>query len=217
MAMSYIKPAAGLPKAAKDMLVPENIRAGVRIKSNGVDVTGGIIPSLMSFKTTESFRPEHWLYWYGADNMALTGGWITYNIRLGGSDSGGKHPIVTHFSDHENISLSGGYYGGEFGTVNLINWSGYSKIHLVYQARTASNWTPYSFTAGAFDKTVSAWSNNLKASTPLAGLGAGVTATEKCLCESAIDVEQLNGAYIFALCMYTQYSPNVDLYAVWME
>lgn len=44
MAMSYIKPAAGMLKAAKDMLVPENIRAGVHIKGGGVDVVGTCAP-----------------------------------------------------------------------------------------------------------------------------------------------------------------------------
>lgn len=43
MAVSYIKPAGGLPSAAKALLVPENIRAGVHIKGGGVDVVGAVI------------------------------------------------------------------------------------------------------------------------------------------------------------------------------
>ena len=35
-----IRPAGGLPSAAKALLVPENIREGVQIKGGGVDVTG---------------------------------------------------------------------------------------------------------------------------------------------------------------------------------
>lgn len=57
--MSYIKPAGGLPAAAKALLIPENIRAGVHIKGGGVDVTGGIHPANMAF---------YWIgCWYGSD------------------------------------------------------------------------------------------------------------------------------------------------------
>lgn len=44
MAMSYIRPAGGLPSAARALLTPENIRAGVHIKGGGVDVTGNVMP-----------------------------------------------------------------------------------------------------------------------------------------------------------------------------
>lgn len=40
MPVGYRLPAGGLPSAAKALLTPENIRAGVHIKGGGVDVTG---------------------------------------------------------------------------------------------------------------------------------------------------------------------------------
>ena len=42
MAVGYRLPAGGLPSAAKSLLTPENIRAGVHIKGGGVDVTGAL-------------------------------------------------------------------------------------------------------------------------------------------------------------------------------
>nr|DAH89206.1 MAG TPA: hypothetical protein [Caudoviricetes sp.] len=42
LAVGYRLPAGGLPSAAKALLTPENIRAGVHIKGGGVDVTGAL-------------------------------------------------------------------------------------------------------------------------------------------------------------------------------
>ena len=46
MAIGYRLPAGGLPSAAKALLIPENIRAGVHIKGGGVDVVG-IFPAVI--------------------------------------------------------------------------------------------------------------------------------------------------------------------------
>lgn len=40
MPVGYRLPAGGLPSAAKALLVPENIRAGVHIQGGGIDVVG---------------------------------------------------------------------------------------------------------------------------------------------------------------------------------
>ena len=48
MAVSYIRPAGGLPAAAKALLIPENIRAGVHIKGGGIDVVGAVDPQTVS-------------------------------------------------------------------------------------------------------------------------------------------------------------------------
>lgn len=45
MGEKIMVPAGGLPSAAKALLVPENIRAGVHIKGGGVDVVGGLLPT----------------------------------------------------------------------------------------------------------------------------------------------------------------------------
>lgn len=47
MGNAFRLPGGGLPKAAKDLLIPENIKSGVHIKGGGVDVTGELAQTVM--------------------------------------------------------------------------------------------------------------------------------------------------------------------------
>ena len=51
-----IRPASGLPSAARALLTPENIRAGVHIKGGGVDVVGTVEKPVALI---DAFSDEH--------------------------------------------------------------------------------------------------------------------------------------------------------------
>ena len=59
MAKAVLKAAGGLPAAAKALLVPENIRAGVHIKGGGVDVAGEYITQV-EFMAYEAIVQGAW-------------------------------------------------------------------------------------------------------------------------------------------------------------
>ncbi len=92
MAVGYRLPAGGLPSAAKALLTPENIRAGVHIKGGGVDVTGTIIPIACCFAAHISwsggFIHEHVITDCGAGYIASAqsnvygDGWIYTSCKV---------------------------------------------------------------------------------------------------------------------------------------
>lgn len=55
----------GLPSAAKALLVPENIRAGVHIKGGGVDVTGAVMPYTVPGNKTVGLMCFNRSSWWG--------------------------------------------------------------------------------------------------------------------------------------------------------
>lgn len=79
MAVGYRLPAGGLPSAAKALLTPENIRAGVHIKGGGVDVVGTIKPVIAFFSVFAGWFPptKHFFICNGCGDTYIKSGSAT--------------------------------------------------------------------------------------------------------------------------------------------
>lgn len=141
--MSYIKPATGLPKAAKDMLVPENIRAGVRIKSNGVDVTGsytgeplaaGVAANTSSYTSELEVGNYCYAYLFGSG----------YNPSASGVGPGNSHTYLQGWNGTEWVNLAHLYGKERHIGVEKVLVKGYEKVRAYFYCDSRTSYNPYS-------------------------------------------------------------------------
>lgn len=120
MAVSYIRPAGGLPAAAKALLVPENIRAGVHIKGGGVDVVGAL--------TYKDLLPANLVLLAAAEGLnGITGGIQRLSGSGGGTYMSSNSLYVPNCAPEDGSEST-------IGTVNAIDFSGYDSLLITVQS-----------------------------------------------------------------------------------